>query len=73
MEDRKPLYEDQAIVVFDNGSGEIFVQLKLHKKATVRISPCYNHFKITCNNGTLIPTSLNGLSCVAALPGKVKD
>lgn len=66
------LYEDHCITVYTNGSGEIFVSPKNAKKATIRVSPAQQDLKITCAEGSLIPGSLNGLSCFIALPGKVK-
>lgn len=67
------LFEDSRIKVYQNGSGEIFVENKRNKKATVRISSDGgSYLRITAHDGTMTPGSINGLSAIYVLPGKVK-
>jgi hypothetical protein len=67
------LFINSEIEVCKNDSGEIFIKNIKYPKSQLRIIPQYNgSINITCYSGTLIPTSVNQLSAIRAVPGKVK-
>lgn len=62
------LYNDGTLRVYTNGSGEIFVQERQYNNATIRISPARRGMSITCHDGELVPSSINGLPAILAMP-----
>lgn len=60
------LYEDGNCIIYKNSSGEIFVEPKTSKSATIRISCDSRQTTVTCAGGILTPTSINGLSAFRA-------
>ena len=66
------VFENHEIAVRENGSSEIFIAHKTEKRSEIRTTPVGNAFKVTCHNGTLIPSSSNGMPCFRAIPGKIE-
>lgn len=55
------LFEDSALIVYTNGSGEIFVKNKRDEKSTIRITPDRDGLNVTAHDGVLTPWAVNGL------------
>jgi hypothetical protein len=55
------LFEDSTLVVYTNGSGEIFVERKSDDKVTIRVTPDHNDLTVTAAQARLTPWSVNGL------------
>jgi hypothetical protein len=60
------LYEDNRILVFENGSGEIFIEEKVSRQ-TLRITPDFPTLKITSATSYLIPSIYNSCPCIGMI------
>lgn len=55
------LFEDSNLIVYTNGSGEIFVKNKRDEGSTIRITPDRDGFHVTAHDGVLTPWAVGGL------------
>jgi len=69
-EDFPILYEDHQILVYNNPSGEIFVEKKGENIAAIRISPDSDGLVVTSQSANFTPWSVNGLPAFLVRGGK---
>lgn len=59
----KILFEENGIVVRENGSGEIFITSP-NKMVTVRVSPNHDNITVTAAGNKISPYKVNGLAAI---------
>ncbi len=57
------IFEDDNVVVRQNGSSEVFVTLKVPEGPTIRVTPKGYSLMVTAAGNVMSPYSHNGLPC----------